>query len=387
MIGERLAVEELVKLLDATYHGPERSDMAGFERVMLYTLAVETGLRGGELRSLTRAAFDLDGDNPTVTVDAEYSKRRRQDTLPLRPALAVELRSFLAMLAPTALVFPNMPQREHLAKMFRADLEAAGIAYVDAEGQFADFHSLRHAFITFLARGGVHPKVAQALARHSTITLTMDRYSHTLVEEHSAALTVLPDLSTAGREAVRATGTDDARGGQKNLASRLMFSGGFSRTSMDSAGLASGTGRLEGSAVSSAENAASSRKTAAEGGGFEPPNTFVLPVFKTGAISRSATPPKESSTCFYLLELRYLIKSVRKKYPFQIPLSIGGDHAPAAQTSQKKRPVRRRTGSPGQVVTPTSGTSQPSRLARPEPYSTTTSRVYRRTRRTTSGRG
>ena len=39
------------------------------------------------------------------------------------------------------------------------------------------FHALRHTFITNLARSGVHPKTAQSLARHSTITLTMDRYS------------------------------------------------------------------------------------------------------------------------------------------------------------------------------------------------------------------
>ncbi len=39
-------------------------------------------------------------------------------------------------------------------------------------------HALRHTFISNLARAGIHPKTAQALARHSTITLTLDRYSH-----------------------------------------------------------------------------------------------------------------------------------------------------------------------------------------------------------------
>jgi integrase len=189
-----LTVDELVALLDATYGGPVRYGMTGPDRAMLYRLAVETGLRAGELRSLTRASFDLDGDNPTVTVAAEYSKRRREDTLPLRPALANELRSFLAALTPAAAAF-RIPRREYVPIMFRSDVEAAGIAYRDDNGLVADFHSLRHTFISNLARGGVHPKVAQALARHSTITLTMDRYSHTLVEEQSQALAALPDLS------------------------------------------------------------------------------------------------------------------------------------------------------------------------------------------------
>jgi hypothetical protein len=74
----------------------------------------------------------------------------------------------------------------------------------------ADFHALRHMFISNLARRGVHPKVAQALARHSTITLTMDRYSHTLMGEQADALAVLPDLSGPVTQEQRATGTHDA---------------------------------------------------------------------------------------------------------------------------------------------------------------------------------
>ena len=72
----------------------------------------------------------------------------------------------------------------------------------------ADFHSFRHTFISNLARGGVHPKLAQALARHSTITLTMDRYSHTVLGEQSDALAALPDLTGPARQEQRATGTD-----------------------------------------------------------------------------------------------------------------------------------------------------------------------------------
>jgi integrase len=203
-----LTVDELVKMLDTAQQGSDRHGMTGPERETLYRLAVETGLRAGELRSLTRASFDLDADPTTVTVEAAYSKHRRQDTIPLRPELAETLRSFLATKAPAAPVFRIPTSRKLAARMFRADVEAAGIAYRDESGRVADFHCLRHTFITNLANGGVHPKVAQALARHSTITLTMDRYSHTLVEEQSQALESLPDLSAAIRQGAKATGTD-----------------------------------------------------------------------------------------------------------------------------------------------------------------------------------
>jgi integrase len=173
-------------------------------------LAVETGLRSNELRSLTRASFALDGPEPSVTVAAAYSKRRRDDTLPVRPGTASELRGFLAGKLPTAAAFA-MPEASDVAKMLRADLAAAGIAYRSEAGRVADFHGLRHTFISNLARGGVHPKLAQQLARHSTITLTMDRYSHTLLGDLRGALAALPDLSGPAREAARATGTDNIR--------------------------------------------------------------------------------------------------------------------------------------------------------------------------------
>ncbi|MBU1984864.1 MAG: tyrosine-type recombinase/integrase [Planctomycetota bacterium] len=69
------------------------------------------------------------------------------------------------------------------------------LVYRDSLEHVLDFHALRHTFISNLVRGGVNPKVAQELARHSTITLTMDRYSHTVMGELLAALDVLPDLA------------------------------------------------------------------------------------------------------------------------------------------------------------------------------------------------
>ena len=169
-------VEELRRLLDSTRSGPDRDDMTGEERWMLYWLAVETGLRAGELRSLTRASFDLDTDGPTVTVAAAYSKHRREDTLPLRQQLCKALAVFLATKMPGAPVF-RMPARKRMAEVFQEDLAAARSAWVeeavtpedrakregssvlryrDDSGRFADFHALRHTFITNLATGGVH---------------------------------------------------------------------------------------------------------------------------------------------------------------------------------------------------------------------------------------
>jgi integrase/recombinase XerD len=239
-----LATDELRALLASTA-GPTRNNIPGPERALLYRLAVGTGLRAKELRSLSPSSFDLSADAPAVTV--AYSKRWREDTLPLRPELVTPLKSHLATRQPAAPAFRLPKCRKEAARMFRADVEAAGLAYRDGGGRVADFHALRHTFITNLARGGVHPKTAQALARHSTITLTMDRYSHTLVEELADALKALPDLSKPVAGEVRATGTHGAQrdvNDAADLASCLARSQRFRETSGGANGLP-GSPRLE----------------------------------------------------------------------------------------------------------------------------------------------
>jgi len=203
-----LTVAEVRRLLTRTAKGPDRYGMTGSQRAMLYRLAVETGLRAAELGSLTRASFNLDAERPIVTVAAAYSKHRRDDTVPLRHETAATLKTFLGRKGPAAPAF-RMPESHSTAKMFAKDREAANIPEKDDAGRVVDFHALRHTFLTLLAQSGVHPRTAKALARHSTITLTMDRYTHSYLEDESAAVAKLPDVAQPDVQEARATGTGD----------------------------------------------------------------------------------------------------------------------------------------------------------------------------------
>lgn len=71
--------------------------------------------------------------------------------------------------------------------------------HVDNAGRFGDFPSLRHTFISNFTGCSVHLKVAQQLAQHSTITLTMGRYSHFGLIDMTAELSVLPKIMPPGR--------------------------------------------------------------------------------------------------------------------------------------------------------------------------------------------
>ena len=57
-------------------------------------------------------------------------------------------------------------------RSFKAALTRAGLPLT------VRLHDLRHAAATMLLQAGVHPKVVSERLGHSTITLTLDTYSH-----------------------------------------------------------------------------------------------------------------------------------------------------------------------------------------------------------------
>jgi len=190
-----LTDDEIARLMEAAENGPEVMGMAGPDRAMLYRVALGTGLRRNELRSLTPQSFYLaNPDKAKVVVEAAYSKHRRRDVLPIRRELAMAIARFIEGKAADEPLFPTMPVRT--AEMLRVDLAKARpwIPETDTKGRRVDFHSLRTSFITRLARCGVPPAVAKMLARHSTITLTMDHYAAVEDADGRDALNGLPPL-------------------------------------------------------------------------------------------------------------------------------------------------------------------------------------------------
>src|SRR5436853_3277490 len=74
---------------------------------------------------------------------------------------------------------------------------------------FADFHALRHSYLTLGGRAGIDLRTLQELAGHSTPTLTA-RYSHRRLHDLAGAVEKLPCMlpGEPTAEAAKATGTD-----------------------------------------------------------------------------------------------------------------------------------------------------------------------------------
>jgi len=213
--------EEFAGLLASAASGKPFRGLTGPDRVVLYLVAVNSGLRVSELASLTEQSFDFTDAGATLTIEAGDAKNRKDGQLPLRTDVADIVRAWLferrqsgsptVPMAGTSTI-PLWPGTwtEKAARMLRRDLEAAEIAYCDDAGRVLDFHGLRHTFGTNLARSGVHPRVAQELMRHSDINLTMRTYSHVRLHDLTAAVESMPGLASPKSETGKATGTDDA---------------------------------------------------------------------------------------------------------------------------------------------------------------------------------
>ncbi len=232
--GRRRAFDanELQWLFDVTrLQTNTRCGLDGPERAFVYRVTTELGLRNADIRKLTAGSFHLNQDQATVVIRADDEKSQRGAELPVRPELASMLREHLANKLPTAPAFGMAANFDHrAADMFRRDLAAARHAWlaaaaddadreqregsyfladVDEHGAVACFHSLRHSTASLLASRGVHPKQIQDLMRHSTVQLTMDRYTHLSLHDLAAASSSLPAFDEPDTKTHQATGTCD----------------------------------------------------------------------------------------------------------------------------------------------------------------------------------
>ena len=197
-----LSVEELSYLFDwLVSHGRNRRKLSGWERMVLYKLAVMTGLRADEIRNLKVGSIDF--KNKRIQVPPAHTKNRKEADLPLRDDILDDLKKLVKGKLPATLLFDNLTTMT--AAILKADMREARTQWIADGGNKKndflkvetpdgeiDFHALRHSYGSMLAAAGVHPSVAQKLMRHSTITLTMDLYTHVYRGSDSVAIDSLP---------------------------------------------------------------------------------------------------------------------------------------------------------------------------------------------------
>jgi integrase len=190
-----LLPEELGRLLEVTRASVRVfRGLAGEDRYWLYLTAVSTGLRSDELSALVPENFACSGELPTVTLPTKLTKNKKPTTQPLPVDVARGLAHYLTT-KPAGQSIWGRTWHAHAAQMIAKDEKEAGIPYVVAGPNgplYADFHALRHTFITAIVNSGASLTEAMTLARHSDPKLTYRRYAHTTAEQLGRIVEKLP---------------------------------------------------------------------------------------------------------------------------------------------------------------------------------------------------
>jgi integrase len=194
----------------------------GTDLYMPILLAVTTGMRRGEILALTWADVDKKAASLTVTKSLEQTKAglsvktpktaKSRRAIPLPALAAAALRRHRAQQSEARLLLGGAyqdlglvcaradgshEQPDSFSKKFQLFLSAMNLPKIR-------FHDLRHSHATHLLRQGVHPKVVSERLGHSSITITLDTYSHVVpgLQEDAAR-----QLDRVLRKALRDTKT------------------------------------------------------------------------------------------------------------------------------------------------------------------------------------
>jgi integrase len=149
--------------------------------------ALMTGMRRGEIFSLTWGEVDFERDQ--ITVRAHTSKTAKTRHVPIHADLKARLQTWKKTkkgAKPTDLVVPSPVTGARLDSVKKA------WAALCSDAGVVDFHlhDCRHDFASRLVMRGVDLYAVRDLLGHSSVKLT-ERYSHLAPEVHRAAIEVL----------------------------------------------------------------------------------------------------------------------------------------------------------------------------------------------------
>jgi len=156
----------------------------------LLILALDTGMRRGEILGLTSDRLDLRQAEILLT----QTKNGRFRRIPLTDRALEILRPLTPGPTPTGHVFT---QRDGRPMRDIREGFAGAVARANLTG--IRFHDLRHTFATRLATSGVDIVTVQRLLGHQTLAMTQ-RYAHSTSADMQRAIQTLNGLARAGQQ-------------------------------------------------------------------------------------------------------------------------------------------------------------------------------------------
>ncbi len=173
----------------------QAAEKAGDRLSTLYTVAVRTGMRPGEMLALRWSDVDLEAGTLQINralSEGEFTPpktARSRRRINLSPATVTALKSHrkrqleermakAGLWEDHDLVFSSSvgtpKSQRNLNREFKAAAKRAGLP------DHFKLYDLRHTCATLLLSRNIHPKYVQELLGHASIALTLDTYSHVI---------------------------------------------------------------------------------------------------------------------------------------------------------------------------------------------------------------
>ncbi len=193
-----LTADEIARLIIAARESSAVfMGLAGRDRAALYLCGVSTAFRPVELSRLTPADFLLDGAAPLVRLDGTRTKNGKPAEQHVSPAVAAELREYVATRPAGEPVWPG-DWYTRGADLIRVDITAACIPPTKPAAGGGELvvslYTLRHSVPALLESRGATLREVMTFMRHSDPKLTLKTYGRLGRAELTAVAGKMPDL-------------------------------------------------------------------------------------------------------------------------------------------------------------------------------------------------
>ena len=175
-------------------------------------LALMHGLRRGEVLALQWNDVDFEVGTLSIKRSANYIKgefflsdtktRNSRRTLRMSPTMICSLREHKALQDEWRVEFGKgfNPYNLVICRKDGSPMTPNAVQYLFKEALSTNdlpdirFHDLRHTNATFMLRNEVPAKIVSAMLGHSTISITLDTYSHVMTDMQQDAVTALESM-------------------------------------------------------------------------------------------------------------------------------------------------------------------------------------------------
>jgi integrase len=182
----------------------------------LYMLALTTGMRQGELLGLRWQDVDLEGGK--LAVRKALQRQRGRGLVFIEPKTARSRRTIILGKRAIAAVQAHRDRQAFGRRSVGSEWQDHDLVFCDGFGKPLDpsyqtatfkkvaeagglplirFHDMRLTAATMLLSKGVHVKLVSEMLGHTTITLTLDTYSHLIAAMHGDAAAAMDAILSA----------------------------------------------------------------------------------------------------------------------------------------------------------------------------------------------